>query len=88
MDDLKTIKIIFLSTQKVVVEWLIQHKCFRSHTIQLYDLHSFPFNVLTYEAEALLFKVTLELRIDLHENNIQSLNKIKSTPTPMSTRCF
>lgn len=47
------------------------------HTIQLYDLHSFPFNVLTYKAEAILFKVTLELRIDLHKDIMRSLKKIK-----------
>lgn len=47
-------------------------KSFSFHTIQLYDLHPFPFNILTYEAEALLFKVTLELRINLHKDNIQS----------------
>lgn len=36
------------------------------HTIQLYDLHSFPLDVLTYETEALVLKVTLELRVNLH----------------------
>lgn len=47
-------------------------KQFSFHTIQLDDFHSFSFDVLTNEAEALFFKVTLEFRINLHKDNIQN----------------
>lgn len=43
--------------------------CF--HTIQLYDFHPLPLDILTHEAEALVFKVILELRINLHEDKVE-----------------
>lgn len=41
--------------------------CFR--TIQLDDLHPLSLGVLTHEAEALVFKVTLEFRVNLSRGN-------------------
>lgn len=45
-----------------------------SCTIELYDLHPLSFHVLTYEAETLLLKVMLQLRVHLHRDNTK-LNK-------------
>lgn len=44
--------------------------CF--YTIQLYDFHPLPLDILTHKAEALVFKVILELRINLHEDKVEA----------------
>lgn len=42
---------------------------FSFRTIQLDDLHPLSLHVLTHEAEALVFKVTLEFRVNLGGGN-------------------
>lgn len=47
----------------------VSQACF---TVQLDDFHPLPLHVLTHEAEALVFKVTFELGIDLRSTTDES----------------
>lgn len=54
------------------LRWYFKHENVRQHsavvTVQLDDLHPLSFHILAYKAKAFVFKVALQVRIDLYQN--------------------
>lgn len=57
-----------------------------SVTVELDDFHPLPLHVLTHEAEALVFKVTLELGIDLRIDHNRRVSETVSTLSSVRSR--